>query len=100
MIGMEPNNKKGNKMGIKLGSKVQDIYTGFEGLAIAKTEWLYGCNNIGIQPLELDKDGNIGEILWFDEQRVEVIEESAAKYSASSTAETGGPHDNQTAPAH
>ena len=85
------------KSGIKLGSHVKDIYTGFEGLAIAKSEWLYGCNTVGIQPMELNKDGEVGATQWFDEQRIEVIKKTAPKHSATSKADTGGPRDNPSA---
>lgn len=68
--------RKGQReMTIKLGSRVKDIYTGFEGLMTAHTEWLYGCARITIEPTELDKDGKIKDDRVFDEQRVEVIVE-------------------------
>ena len=41
---------------IKLGSKVRDSITGLEGIATARTEYLYGCVRITITPTEL-KDG-------------------------------------------
>jgi len=41
---------------IKLGIRVKDSITGYEGVAIARTDWLYGCVRITIQG-DLDKDG-------------------------------------------
>ena len=75
---------------IKLGSLVKDSFTGFTGIATAYTEWLYGCTRICIEPKEL-KDGKPIEAQWFDEQRVEVIEEKKPKISKQSSADSGGP---------
>ena len=56
---------------ITLGEKVKDKFTGFKGIAMAKTEYLFGCNRIGVQPIELDKEtGEPKEWVWFDEQHL------------------------------
>lgn len=60
-----------------LGKKVKDKITNFEGIATARIEYLYGCNQIGINPT-VDKDGKLREISWFDEGRVEIIGEGFA----------------------
>lgn len=78
---------------IKLGSRVRDIYTGFTGTAVARTEWLYGCSRIGIEPTTL-KDGLPIEAQWFDEQRVEIIQEDRplnVTALSSAAAAPGGP---------
>ncbi len=80
---------------VKLGSKARDIYTGLEGVAVGRTEWLYGCTRIGIEPIEL-KDGKPIDIQWFDEQRVEVINEECPKVSDDNTAIKGGPQADPT----
>lgn len=56
-------------MGVKLGDSVQDRMTGFKGVAVGVTEWLYGCRRIAVQSVEL-KDGKPIEPEWFDEQRL------------------------------
>jgi hypothetical protein len=53
---------------LKLGDHVKDRITGFGGIAIARTDWLYGCTRYGVQSEELDKDGTPVEVQWFDEQ--------------------------------
>ena len=78
---------------IKLGSKVRDMLTGFEGTATGRTAWLYGCARIMIEPSEM-KDGKPVEGVWLDEQRVEVIEEKGPLVSKNSSATTGGPQVN------
>lgn len=75
---------------IKLGSRVKDSLTGFTGIATGRTEWMFGCARISIEPEEL-KDGKPIEMAWFDEQRVVVIEDKAIDVSSSSSAESGGP---------
>jgi len=62
---------------IELGSKVKDLVTGTEGIAVARTEWLYGCARIGVECQELAKDGKLKEIGWYDEQRIEEISKDA-----------------------
>lgn len=61
-------------MAVKLGDLCRDVITGFKGIAVAKTEFLYSCARIALQPEELDKDGKVQDALHFDEQQVEVIE--------------------------
>lgn len=79
-------------MKIKLGDKVRDIYTGFKGIAMARTSWLHGCDRIGIEPDRLDKDGKTIEYQWFDEQRVEKVKAQKIKISKDTdTIAPGGP---------
>ncbi len=55
---------------IRLGSKVQDKITGFCGLAVGRTKWLYEGDDIGILP-GVKADGNPAQIQWFKETRIE-----------------------------
>lgn len=81
---------------IKLGSKVRDHITGFEGIAVARTTWLYGCNRIVIEPTSLDKDGSPVKPESFDEQRIELLEERAPFVAPVSEATSGGPYPEAT----
>ena len=78
---------------MKLGDKVREAYTGFTGTLTARTEWLYGCARITIEPEEL-KDGKPIEAETFDEQRIEVIESRSPYQSSDAVAITGGPQDD------
>ncbi len=49
----------------KLGEKYRDSITGFEGAAVSRTEYLYGCVRVG-----LEGSTKPGESFWFDEQRL------------------------------
>lgn len=77
-------------MAIKLGSKVRDNITGFEGIAVARTEHLHGCARITIEPTKL-KDGKPIDAQWFDEQRVMLLKEMKPKVEPQNSARSGGP---------
>lgn len=64
-------------MEIKLGQKVRDKLTGFEGTAVCRTVWLHGCVRIGIQPFGTDEKGSPKDCHSFDEPQVEVLEPEA-----------------------
>ena len=70
-------------MGIKLGDKVKDSITGFEGLATAITTWANGCVRVEVTSAELH-DGKPIEGQWFDEQRL--TEEPVATSGGSRSA--------------
>jgi len=78
---------------IKVGSKVKDSITGFTGIVIARTEWLYGCVRLTVEPIELIQ-GKPVDAHSFDEQRLELLEEKKPEVSKDSRATTGGPHDD------
>lgn len=60
-------------MRIELGSTCRDIITGFEGVVIARTEWLTGCARVTLQPRALH-EGKPVESQCFDEAQVDVID--------------------------
>ncbi len=62
-------------MGIKLGDKVKDSITGFEGIVTGIGRYLNGCVLVSVTSTDL-KDGKPIESQWFDEQRL--TEEPAA----------------------
>jgi len=68
-------------MGIKLGDKVKDSITDFEGVVIARIEYLNGCIRYSVQPTKLNEKGEIAETAWIDEQQL--VKKSKVK--------TGGP---------
>ncbi len=69
---------------VKLGSRVKDGITGFAGFTVSRTEYLYGCVQIGVQPTRLTKDGEPKDIVYFDEQRLD----------ETSVVPVGGPGDH------
>lgn len=64
--------KKKKEKQIKLGLLYEDPITGCMGIAIAKTEWLYGCSRIGLQG-RINEEGLVPEAQWFDELQLNGI---------------------------
>lgn len=67
---------------IRLGSKVRDSITGFKGIATGRSEHLNGCVSVCIEQESVRKDSNNDPHrteMWFDEQRVTLIEEAVFK---------------------
>lgn len=60
-------------MNIKLGSKVRDIITGFEGIATARVEYLNGCIQYCITPKS--NDGKYPDHQYIDHQQIEVVDD-------------------------
>lgn len=57
---------------VHLGQTARDVITQFEGLVMARSEYLTGCTQILLVPRGLDKDGKRQEGEWFDEPRLEI----------------------------
>jgi hypothetical protein len=72
---------------IKLGNKVRDRVTGFEGIAIAKCEYLNGCVQWGIRPPQGEKKDAYPEAMYIDSQQVEFVDQGIAVEQRV----TGGP---------
>lgn len=62
-------------MRIKMGQKVTEKISGFTGIVIAKTEWVYGCVRFGVQAEGLT-DGKPIEAQWFDEGELTSVSKS------------------------
>jgi len=58
---------------IKLGQKVRDIVTGFEGIATAKVEYLNGCIQFCVKPKVTD--GKMLDSEYIDIQQLEIIDD-------------------------
>lgn len=56
----------------ELGAEAKDKITGFQGIITGRVEYLYGCNQYGLNP-KIRKDGKLGDICYFDEGRIEII---------------------------
>ncbi len=80
---------------IKLGVKAKDKITGFEGIVIAKTEWLTGCDQYVLKARakkgQLPLDGQ-----WFDEGELEITGEGIHAKEVKSEDDPGGPKKNDT----
>jgi hypothetical protein len=56
-------------MAIEMGKIATDSITGFKGIAVIRTEYLFGCARWGLKPKEL-KDGLPQDIVYFDEKQL------------------------------
>lgn len=65
---------------INLGDKVKDRVTKFKGIVTAFCLYFNGCKQYGIQSLELN-DGKPTDMIWIDEDQLEVVITEAVKSS-------------------
>lgn len=75
---------------VQLGDRVKDRVTGFKGIAVAITEWLNGCRRVGVQAEKL-AEGKPGEVQYFDEPQLEVLEHGVYKPFEPDPAPTPAP---------
>lgn len=61
--------KEGCVVSIKLGDLVRDRVTGYTGIVVGITEWLYGGRQIGVQSRYL-LGAKPQDPVWFDEGRI------------------------------
>jgi hypothetical protein len=80
---------------VELGAKYRDKVTGFEGVAVARYEYLWGCNRISLE--HLGSDGK-PQAAVFDEPQIERTGPQQVRTEAPKLARTGGPHDHAAAP--
>lgn len=71
---------------ISLGDKARDTISGFEGIVVAITNWLNGCQRITIAPQKIH-DGKVIDSHTFDAEQVAVVTPAAPL----AVAPTGGP---------
>jgi hypothetical protein len=71
---------EGENMGdkIELGDKVRDRISGFTGIAVGRTDWMYGCSRVVIAPQELH-NGSLVDSQAFDIQQLELLEKKVIK---------------------
>lgn len=68
---------------IKLGCKVRDTVSGFEGIVVARVEYLNGCTQCAVLP-KIGEDGKMPTAEYIDHQRLEVTD-APLKVVASDT---------------
>ena len=86
-MGKKTQNAEGAQVEkISLGDEARDAITGYTGVVIAVTNWLYGCRRLTLQAREL-KDGKPVDNCTFDEPQCVLINPKIA----FSTTGPGGP---------
>ena len=56
----------------------KDTISGFQGVVIIRNAHLFGCSQYGLAPKELGSDGTPQQTQYFDESRIEIIDDSSA----------------------
>lgn len=82
---------------IELGDTAKDIITGYKGVVVSRTDWLWACTRFGIQSKKL-KDGQPTDAQWFDEHQLEIVEKGTVDVSMfknkTNPKDKGGPQDD------
>lgn len=77
---------------IELGDEVRDIVSGFKGIAIGRTTWMFGCDRITVHPQGITKEGKTFDTQSFDEPSLVVIKKAKPVLKDKpENHETGGP---------
>ena len=72
---------------IKLGDRVREDISGYEGVVVARSEYLWGCVTYWVKAEGLDKDGKPHEGEWFDAERLTPVRAPSKPLGSV----TGGP---------
>lgn len=75
---------------VKLGDRVKDNVTGYEGICTSITKFLNGCRRIGIQGSGLDQNNLPVDAYVVDETTVDVLKSKVLKTEQE---ENGGPNE-------
>jgi len=73
----------------ELGSLISDRISGIEGILIARTQWLYGCNRYVMQP-SVSTDGKPADTLHLDEGQVRYLSPPSSELFGDAS-DPGGP---------
>lgn len=76
---------------IKLGMKVRDRITGYEGIVTAACKYLNGCVSLQVEADQLKEDGDVHKPKWIDFQQLEILDAVAFTYLLVADERPGGP---------
>lgn len=75
------------------GKLCRDKITGFKGVCTGKITWMYGCDQYCLTPrVKEGEEHKLANGQWFDDGRVEVIEECVTPEEVR-VEKNGGVHD-------
>lgn len=57
----------------ELGVRVKDVFTGLQGIVMARSNFITGCDQYGICDTKLTKDGKRPDWEYFDENRLVIF---------------------------
>ena len=76
----------------ELGAVLKDIVTGFEGVAMGRTQYFTNCNHYGLCSQKLTKDAKPDEWVWLDESRLVLLKKKGVSFNVKEP--TSGPFPN------
>jgi len=83
---------------LKLGDLAKDRVSGFQGVVVARTEWLNGCVRLTLQPRKVSPLGKVYESETFDEHQLQVVKGDVVPSAATrAVSRTGGPQNDKVA---
>ena len=59
----------------KMGQRVKDVVTGFEGVITGMAQHMTGCDTVGVNP-GVDDKGKLQDVQWFDWTRLQLLDDS------------------------
>lgn len=77
---------------IELGDEVKDTISGFAGIAVGRTTWLFGCDRITIHPKGVTKEYKTFDTQSFDEPQLVVVKKAKNKDKPENHSK-GGPRE-------
>ena len=66
----------------KIGDKLKDVVTDFEGICLGISLYATGCVHYGLQG-PMAKDGSIPDWVWFDEMRLKLLKEKVVDFPSA-----------------
>lgn len=78
-------------MEVTLGKKYKDSISGFSGVAVARTTYLFNCVRVMLSPTKLKKDGDFLPDTWFDEPVLVAVKSKKVIKVKKSAGSIGGP---------
>jgi hypothetical protein len=69
-------------LSVTVGQIARDKVTGFEGRVTGHASYITGCDQFLVQP-KVDEKGNLKDGRWFDEHRLEVVDEQVLALTPS-----------------
>ena len=73
---------------IQLGDTVKDTITGITGIAVARINWIAGCDRIIVQPKAIKKGSELPDSFTLDEPLLKIIKRATRKKKKDNN---GGP---------
>jgi len=66
---------------VELGDEVQDLVTGYKGIAVGITQWLYGCKRVSVQGRVPKAGGVAPDNINIDEPQCKILKKAKVKIS-------------------